>query len=103
MLVWNHLLPEILHTGSINYWQAVGLLVLSKILFSGFGRGHRGGAPWMHRMEHFKNMSPDEKERFREQMRARCGKWGRHRGDFDWDRPAGNTAKPVEDASEPAI
>jgi len=90
MLLWNNLLPDILHVSTITYWQAMGILVLSKILF-GFGGHHggRGGAPWMrHKMERFKNMSPEEQERFREEMRARCGKWGRHRGGFDWDRPA---------------
>ena len=90
MLLWNNLLPDILHVSAITYWQAMGILVLSKILF-GFGGhgGGRGGAPWMrHKMERFKNMSPEEQERFREEMRSRCGKWGRHRGSFDWDRPA---------------
>lgn len=103
MQLWNHLLPDILHTGTIDFWQAMGLFVLAKILF-GFGHGGRGhrGAPWMqHKMERFKNMSPEEQERFREQMRQRCGKWGRHRGGFDWDRPAGTTEKPAEDASKP--
>ncbi|HEY4197964.1 MAG TPA: hypothetical protein VGM63_20625 [Mucilaginibacter sp.] len=102
MLLWNSLLPDILHTGVITYWQAMGIFVLAKILF-GFGRGGRGGggAPWMrHKMERFKNMSPEEQERFREQMRQRCGKWGRHRGDF-WDQPAGNTQRAAEDASKP--
>ena len=89
MLLWNNLLPDILHVSTITYWQAMGTLVLSKILFGFGGRGGRGGAPWMrHKMERFKNMSPEEQERFREQMRARCGKWGRNRGGFDWDRPA---------------
>ena len=103
MLLWNNLLPDILHTGVITYWQAMGIFVLAKILF-GFGRGGRGGggAPWMrHKMERFKNMSPEEQERFREQMHQRCGKWGRHGGGFDWDRPAGNTERPAEDASKP--
>ncbi len=103
MLLWNNLLPDILHTSAITYWQAMGLFVLAKILF-GFGRGGRGGggAPWMrHKMERFKNMSPEEQERFREQMRQRCGKWGRHRGDFGWDKPAGNTEKATE-GTQPA-
>ena len=100
MLLWNALIPVIFHLTAISFWQAAGILILSKILF-GFGKGgHRGGgAPWMHhRMERFKNMSPEERERFKEQMRARCGNWGRHRGDWDWDQPA---AKPAEDASKP--
>jgi len=87
MLLWNNLLPDILHVTAITYWQAAGILILSKILFGFGGPRGRGGAPWMrHKMERFKNMSPEEQQRFREEMRDRCGKWGRHRG-FDWDEP----------------
>src|SRR3569833_207617 len=87
MLLWNNLLPDIFHVTTITYWQAAGLLVLCMILFGFGGPRGRGGAPWMrHKMERFKNMSPEEQEQFREQMRARCGKWGRHRG-FGWDEP----------------
>lgn len=87
MLLWNNLLPDIFHVTAITYWQAAGILILSKILFGFGGPKGRGGAPWMrHKMERFKNMTPEEQEQFREQMRARCGKWGRHRG-FDWDEP----------------
>ncbi|WP_426667477.1 hypothetical protein ACPPVU_15745 [Mucilaginibacter sp. McL0603] len=100
MLLWNNLLPDILHASTITYWQAMGVLVLSKILF-GFGGRGRGGSPWMHKIERFKNMSPEEQQRFREEMRSRCGKWGRNRGGFDWDRPAENTEKPAEDTSKP--
>jgi hypothetical protein len=101
MLLWNNLLPEILHTSTITYWQAMGVFVLAKILF-GFGRGGHRGSPWMqHKMERFKNMSPEEQQRFREEMRSRCGKWGRHRGGFDWNKPVENTEKPAEDASKP--
>jgi hypothetical protein len=101
MSLWNNLLPDIFHIGTITFWQAAGLLVLSKILFGFGGRGGRG-APWMrHRMERFKNMSPEEQQRFREEMRARCGNWGRHRGGFDWDQHAGNTEKPTEETSKP--
>jgi cytochrome b subunit of formate dehydrogenase len=102
MLLWNALIPVIFHVGVISFWQAAGLLILSKILF-GFGHGGHRGDPWMrHRMaERFKNMSPEEQQRFREQMRSRCGKWGRHRDGFDWDQPAESATKPAEDASKP--
>ena len=101
MLLWNALIPVIFHVTAITFWQAAGILILSKILF-GFGKGgHRGGAPWMRqRMERFKNMSPEEQQRFREQWRERCGKWGRHHGHYDWDQPADNTAKPAEEAAK---
>ncbi len=95
MLLWNNLLPDIFHITTITYWQAAGILILSKILFGFGGPKGRGGAPWMrHKMERFKNMSPEEQERFREQMRARCGKWGRHRGGFDWDEPITTKEEP---------
>ena len=95
MNLWNYLLPGILHVGMITFWQALGIFVLCKILF-GFGRGrHRmgGGPPWMrHKMaERFKNMSPEEKEKFKEQMKENmCGHRGwdrhsRHAFDTNWD------------------
>lgn len=47
MLLWNWLIPEIFGVTPITYWQAVGILVLVKVLFGGFAgnkpkRGHRG-------------------------------------------------------------
>lgn len=100
MLLWNALIPDIFHLGMITFWQAAGLLILSKLLF-GFGPGGRGGAPWKrHRMEGWGNMSPEERQRFREHMRERCGKWG-HRHDHFWGEPAGGEAKPDEEAPKP--
>ncbi|MBS1503638.1 MAG: hypothetical protein JST32_16330 [Bacteroidetes bacterium] len=103
MLLWNALMPVIFHLTVITYWQAAGLLILCKILF-GFGKGGpRGGAPWMrHRMkERWMNMSPEEQERFREQMRERCGKWGGHHDRYGWGRQADAPAKPAEEAQKP--
>lgn len=37
MLLWNWLMPEIFGLTVIGYWQAVGILALSKILFGGIG------------------------------------------------------------------
>lgn len=106
MSLWNYLIPAIFHLGTITFWQAVGIFVLCKILFGFGGKGHRGGmrggAPWMrHRMEErFKNMSPEEKEQFKDKWKQRCGhdRWGRHRGDpfADWDKPAQEAGKAAE-------
>ncbi len=41
MLLWNALFPQLFAFKEINYLQAAGLLILSKILFGAFGRGHR--------------------------------------------------------------
>ena len=73
MQLWNNLLPGILHTSTITFWQAMGLFILCKILF-GFGKGGRtGGAPWMRRrmQDRIKNMSPEERELFKAQMGSR--------------------------------
>ena len=87
MQLWNNLLPDILHVGTITYWQAMGIFILCKILF-GFGpKGGRGGAPWMRRkqmmQERLAGMTAEERERFKEQMKNRCG-WGGRRGRNDW-------------------
>jgi hypothetical protein len=42
MLLWNALIPELFKGPELAYWQTMGLLVLSKILFSGIGGGGRG-------------------------------------------------------------
>ena len=40
MLLWNAVLPGLFGTAlPIDYWHALGLLVLCRILFGGFGRG----------------------------------------------------------------
>lgn len=40
MLLWNWLMPVIFNLPTLNYWQALGLLILAKILFAFPGRGH---------------------------------------------------------------
>ncbi|WP_273273052.1 hypothetical protein [Maribacter polysiphoniae] len=37
MRLWNWLMPEIFGLVTIDYWQAIGIIVLSKIIFGGFG------------------------------------------------------------------
>ncbi len=72
--LWNALLPPIFGWHLITFWQALGLLLLSKILFGGFHR-HAGGGrnQWKRRMkERWEHMTPEERERFRTGMR--CGR-----------------------------
>ncbi|MCK5137961.1 MAG: hypothetical protein KAR19_19400 [Bacteroidales bacterium] len=40
MWLWNWLVPELFNGPVVTYWQTLGLLLLSKILFSGIGKGH---------------------------------------------------------------
>src|SRR5262249_18931513 len=77
MSLWNWLVPEVFGGRTITLWQALGLLVLSRILFGGL-RG-RSGPPmhWRHRMrERWEHMTPEEREQFRQGLRDR---WGRHK------------------------
>ena len=76
MLLWNGILPGVLHTGTITLLQAMGMLVLSKLLFSGF-RGRRGMGGWHGRKRMFgkwEMMTEEEKEMFK----ARRGCHGRY-------------------------
>jgi hypothetical protein len=77
MSLWNWLLPPLFALRPITFWQALGLLVLTKILFGGFrGMGHYGGY-WRGRMaERWERMTPEEREQFRAGMRRRCGGMG---------------------------
>lgn len=78
MLLWNAILPDVVGVSEINYWQAMGIFILSKILFGGFGpgRGPRGGR---HRKraamkERFMQMDDEEKSAFKEEWKKRCKK-----------------------------
>lgn len=72
--LWNSVLVAVLGVKTITFWQALGLLVLSKILFGGFPG--RGGPPFRARrmaMAHWHSLSPEERERIRHDFDARCG------------------------------
>jgi hypothetical protein len=72
LLLWNVLLPPIFGVAAINFWQAVGLLALCRILFGSFGGF--GGRHWMsHAHAHFHDnpirekwmkMTPEERKEF---------------------------------------
>lgn len=73
-LLWNALLPPLFGWPQVTFWQALGLLVLSRILFGGFG-GHRSTRSNFRRRvaDRWDSLTPEERERFREGMRQRCG------------------------------
>jgi hypothetical protein len=74
MNLWNWLMPALFGWHLIGFWQAVGILVLSKILFGGFRPRSGPGWHWRRRMmERWEQMTPEEREKFREGMR---GRWG---------------------------
>lgn len=78
MLLWNWLLPMLFGWRQITFWQALGVLALCRILFGGLGRhgvprsGLRRGM--RERMTAgSESMTPEERERFRQGLRGRCG------------------------------
>ena len=46
MWLWNWLMPEIFKLPAIGFWQAVGILLLSQILFKGGHVGRAGRSRW---------------------------------------------------------
>lgn len=74
LLLWNWILPPLFGWHAITFWQALGILVLCRILFGRFGgpRSYRPRFPrrWAERWE---RMTPEERDRFRQGMRGHCG------------------------------
>ncbi|MDR0757159.1 MAG: hypothetical protein LBF85_04855 [Tannerella sp.] len=77
MWLWNWLMPAIAGWAGIDFWQALGLLALARILLGGFDRG------WMHYRHRHHNpfhekwikMTPEERKDFiRKRHRCICGK-----------------------------
>lgn len=83
MHLWNWLLPMLFGWRQITFWQALGLLVLCRILFGGFG-GHGSDRSHSRRRkaEQWERMTPEEREKFRQSMRSRCGPFGAPRGEI---------------------
>lgn len=97
MSLWNWLVPVLFNGPHLTFVQAIGLFVLSKMLFGGFkGRGgcwgghcgggwHRGGH-WKQRFdEKMANLTPEEREKFRKHMSDRCRGW-------DWNKEEGQNS-----------
>jgi hypothetical protein len=84
--LWNWLLPPLFGWRQITFWQALGILALCRILFGGSGGRGFGRSNVRRRLrervaermgertaERWDRMTPEERERFREGMRGRCG------------------------------
>ena len=77
-LLWNWLLPPLFGWKTIGFWQALGLLVLGRILFGGRGFSRSNRSEMRHRMaermgERWAKMTPEEREKYRQSFRARWG------------------------------
>jgi hypothetical protein len=91
MLLWNSLVPGLFHGPPLQFWQALGLLLLSRILFGGL-RGRAGWhGHWRQRMwrERWESMTPEERAHLREHFQRRCG---------HYSTPPGEQAAPPPSA-----
>ncbi|MDR3227462.1 MAG: hypothetical protein LBT56_07310 [Prevotellaceae bacterium] len=81
MLLWNAVVVSIFGLAAINFWQAVGLLILLRILFGGIGRKPNWGMPGgfgnhIHEnvrekiREKWMKMSPEKRREF--MLRRKC-------------------------------
>ena len=71
MLLWNWLMPALFGLQTIDFMQAIGLLVLSRILLGGWRRGWGYRRHWRGRMmERWDQMSDEERAHLRDQFRA---------------------------------
>lgn len=74
MLLWNFLLPAIFGIKAITYIQALGVFVLSRILFGNFGFkrgfGHQHRIPYL--KQEFQNLSDEEKQKIKDKWTNRC-------------------------------
>jgi hypothetical protein len=69
MNLWNWLVPAVFGGKIITFWQALGVLVMSRILFGGFFG--RRPMRFVHRWD---QLTPEEREKFRAGLRRRgCG------------------------------
>ncbi|MFZ4544023.1 MAG: hypothetical protein ACOYOA_08240 [Saprospiraceae bacterium] len=81
MTLWNILIPTIFGLSSISFWQAIGLLLLSRILFGGFWNGAWKSRHWQQKKDHWKQkmqdrwstMSEDEKIEWKNRLEKHCG------------------------------
>ena len=78
MLLWNNVLAQVTHVSTITFIQALGILVLAKILFGGFSGGWGSRRYyWKRRMrDKWNNMTPEQREKFKQEWQKRCGHWG---------------------------
>src|SRR5262249_52147502 len=72
MSLWNWLMPSLFKLPVIDFWQALGLVILCKILFGSL-HSHQDKQPrWRRPMRgRWEEMTPEEREKFREGVQSR--------------------------------
>jgi hypothetical protein len=86
MHLWNWLLPTLFGWRQITFWQGLGLLILCRILFGSWSGGSDRSHSRHFRGERWKRMTPEQREKCRQAVRARFSGFG---------SPADETGKPT--------
>jgi hypothetical protein len=77
MWLWNRLMPALFGLHVLSFWQALGLLILSKILLSGFHGRPAFSRDWRMRfIRRWDQMTSEQREAFRAGLRGGCGPEG---------------------------
>lgn len=81
MLLWNWLMPMLFDLSCITFWEAAGILLLSKILFGGFGgskhkchcqQNRTGG--WKDKFKHkWGHLSDEDKQKWEAKFAKKMG------------------------------
>ncbi|MDR1372913.1 MAG: hypothetical protein LBJ17_07360 [Dysgonamonadaceae bacterium] len=77
MWLWNWLFPDLFGIKTIDFWHAIGLLILSKIFFGGFRLGEHWGYKRRYHnalREKWLKMSDSEREKFMTDSRHGFGR-----------------------------
>lgn len=77
MMLWNWLIPALFSGPVISYWQALGLIILSKILFSGGLRGghhhrHSRSAQWKSHLREKIEFKQQDKHQVAEELTSKA-------------------------------
>jgi len=73
-------MPALFYLTEITFWQTIGLMIISRLIL-GFGGHHRYSHGYncrrnMH--EKWERMTPEDREKFRENMHTHHAPWAHH-------------------------
>lgn len=93
MFLWNYVVPPLFNGPVITFWQALGLLLLSKILLTGLGGGHHRSnhSRWHWKRsfhEKLSRMTPEERDQFKQKLKDRWCRWQEERSTKDSGTPS---------------
>ena len=71
MLLWNAIIPVVFNLPPLKYFQAIGILILARLLFGGFHKPWDHHHHWTPLREKWSKMTPEEREVYFRKLRNR--------------------------------